>query len=158
MWKRLAVFSLIGLATAAPSHADDVSTATITRLIHAAEPGRKDANGWAVDLSVALQSNDLAVTRENACAAIAVIDQESSFVANPAVPGLGRLSEKALRDKLAGYPVIGAKVAEWLDTNPLPRPYFHGPHPRRKDGARSRSHLPRHGGGGERGERPRHPR
>jgi len=124
MWKRLVVFTLLSLVSAAPAQAEDVSTAAITRLIQAAEPGRKDANGWAVDLSVALQSNDLPVTRENACAAIAVIDQESSFVANPAVPGLGRLSEKALRGKLAGYPVIGAKAAEWLDTNPSPGPTF----------------------------------
>ena len=40
------------------------------------------------DLTRALSANEIEASRENVCAAIAVIDQESSFVANPTVAGL----------------------------------------------------------------------
>lgn len=95
-----------------------------TRLIRRAEKNVQDAGGWALDLLDVLQAHQLDITRENVCAAIAVIDQESGFVADPAVPGLGKLSEQALRDKLGRIPVAGAVALRWLENNPGPQASF----------------------------------
>ncbi len=51
-----------------------------------------DRSGWANDMQVAFTSQDLAPTRENLCAVIAVIAQESSFQASPVIPGLPRIA------------------------------------------------------------------
>ena len=65
-----------------------------------------------------MQAQNIPPTRENVCAAIAVIDQESNFVANPQVQGLGELADKALRTKMGRYPIVGAMIIEFLDTHP----------------------------------------
>jgi hypothetical protein len=51
-----------------------------------------DRAGWARDIQVAFTAQDLAPTRENLCSVIAVTEQESSFQANPAIPGLPRIA------------------------------------------------------------------
>lgn len=53
------------------------------RLVRRAEKNVEDAQGWALDLLDVLQSHQLEQSRENVCAAIAVINQESGFVADP---------------------------------------------------------------------------
>lgn len=98
--------------------------AEVARLILNAEPGLKDAQGWADDLLAVLSENELPQSPENVCAAIAVIDQESSFNANPAVPGLGKLAEKSITAKLGGYPLIGREVLLLLEANPKPQASF----------------------------------
>lgn len=94
------------------------------RLILRAEKNVADAQGWAIDLLDVLQLHNLPTTRENVCAVIAVVDQESSFVADPAVPGLGKISEQALRDKLAKVPVAGKAALRWLERTPTPENSF----------------------------------
>lgn len=90
----------------------------VTQLIKAAEPQRSDARGWAQDLLDILQQHNLAQTKENACSIIAIVDQESGFVANPAVPNLGKLSEKAVIDKLNQIPMLGGQAEKFLNSFP----------------------------------------
>lgn len=112
---------ILALSSAmAAAQPQQIGPKTVTRLILRAEPGLKDAGGWARDLLRALSANDIEASRENVCAAIAVIDQESSFVANPTVAGLGRMSENALRAELGKLPVVGGEVLNYLDTSPTP--------------------------------------
>jgi hypothetical protein len=101
-----------------------MAAAEVARLILNAEPGLNDARGWADDLLSGLSENELPQTRENVCAAIAIVDQESSFKANPPVPGLGKLAEKSITQKLGGYPIIGGEILRALETNPKPQASF----------------------------------
>jgi hypothetical protein len=113
---------LFGLSVA--EAAAPMGLAETARLVRRAEKTVSDADGWALDLLDVLQAHQLEQSRENVCAAIAVIDQESGFVADPAVPGLGKLSEQALRDKLGKIPVGGSIVLRWLENNPSPQASF----------------------------------
>jgi Protein of unknown function (DUF1615) len=105
---------------AGPVWADDVSVAQAARLIQLSEKGVPDARGWAADLLDVLRVHRLERSRENACAAIAIIDQESSFRADPAVPGLGKLSETAVRAKLGKIPIAGLIALRMLENSPDP--------------------------------------
>ena len=73
----------------------------------------KDRTGWAVDIYAALAALDLPPTPENACAAIAVIAQESSFQADPPVPGLAGIARKEIdrRRESAGIPKFALDAA-----------------------------------------------
>jgi len=121
--KQLSLASLLIVLTAWPALAG-VSVSETARLVRAAEKSVADPQGWAFDLLDVLQEHRLEQSKENVCAAIAVIDQESSFIADPAVPGLGKLSEQALRDKLGKIPVAGGVALRWLENNPSPQTSF----------------------------------
>jgi hypothetical protein len=97
-----------------------MSSRAVTKLINAAEKNVKDAQGWADDLLDVVKLHNLPASKENICAAIAIIDQESSFVANPAVAGLGKISENALRAKLDKVPVLGRVALHFLEITPSP--------------------------------------
>ena len=77
----LAIWSACSVSNAAEAPA--LSTPGVARLIIAAEKNVKDAQGWAADLLDVLKLHDLPASKEKICAAIAIIDQESSFVADP---------------------------------------------------------------------------
>ena len=87
-----------------------LSAKQVANLINKAEPGVKNAFDWANDLRSALEVNRLPRSRENVCALIAIIDQESGFNANPTIPNLGELSVKAIIQKLENIPMIGHVV------------------------------------------------
>jgi Protein of unknown function (DUF1615) len=97
---------------------------TTAHLIQVTERNVEDAKGWALDLHDVLQLHDMPQTRENVCAAIAVIDQESNFKPDPPVAGLGKLSEKAVREKFGKIPVAGKLALRWLESKPTPQSSF----------------------------------
>ena len=93
---------LSGLTAKAQS--SELSIEQTTKLIQAARKSAVDPRGWAIDLLDVLRSQNQPPSRENVCSAIAIIDQESNFVADPAVAGLGVLAEKTLRAKAVRIP------------------------------------------------------
>jgi len=68
--------------------------------------GLADRNGWATDIYAAIAALDVAPTAENACAAIAIAEQESGMRVDPQVPGLARIARKEIeaRREHAGVP------------------------------------------------------
>lgn len=60
----------------------------------------KDRSGWAEDIVTALELADVRATLEHACAVIAVIEQESGYQVDPAVPNLPQIVRQGMLDKL----------------------------------------------------------
>ena len=56
----------------------------------------RDRAGWAADIANAFGALRLVPSAENVCAAMAIIEQESSFQADPEVPGLARIAWKEI--------------------------------------------------------------
>lgn len=82
----------------------------------------KDRASWAKDIVAITDELKIPQDSQNMCTIIAVVDQESNFVADPVVPGLGakavkeiniRLQEK-LGERMAGY------FETMLKTKPTP--------------------------------------
>lgn len=68
----------------------------------------RDRDGWALDIQSAFQAQSVVPSRENACAVIAVIEQESGFQVNPVVPGLPQIAWREIdrRAEAAGIPLF----------------------------------------------------
>ena len=62
-----------------------------------------DRSGWAADISAAIAALQLPASPENLCAVIAVIAQESSFQADPVVPGLSRIVWQEIDQRRGRY-------------------------------------------------------
>ncbi|WP_445115558.1 DUF1615 domain-containing protein [Acinetobacter sp. WZC-1] len=80
-----------------------------------------ERKSWAQDIFEISDELNIPRTRENVCTIIAVVDQESNFIANPNVPGLGnkavkevstRLKEK-FEDKLGT--TLGGTIADYFE-------------------------------------------
>jgi len=63
--------------------------ARIVRLLPATLPDRK---GWAADIHAAFAALNIDPTAQNLCAVLAVTEQESTFNADPIVPGLAKIA------------------------------------------------------------------
>jgi hypothetical protein len=77
--------------------------------ISAALPGYvHDRAGWTDDLYAALTLQSIEPTRQNICAAVAVIEQESNFHVDPVIPGLPAIAWREIdsRAEHAGGPRV----------------------------------------------------
>ena len=65
-----------------------------------------DRTGWATDIFAAIAALDIPPTAHNFCAVIAITEQESSFSADPPVPGLAGIAWKEIerQRERAGIP------------------------------------------------------
>ena len=59
-----------------------------------------DRSSWAKDILDITEQLGIPQTKENVCSIVAVVDQESNFVADPKVPGLGEKAVKEVQDRL----------------------------------------------------------
>ena len=71
----------------------DQVRADLARRIPARVPDRA---GWSADIQAALAVQRLDPMPENLCAVLAVIEQETGYVADPVVPGLAAISRREL--------------------------------------------------------------
>jgi len=60
-----------------------------------------DREGWANDIYVAFSAQQISTTTQNICAVLAVTEQESTFQADPSVPGLGKIAREEIDRRAA---------------------------------------------------------
>jgi hypothetical protein len=65
----------------------------------------KDREGWAADIQYAFTTLKIDPSNENLCSVLAITEQESTFTASPAVPGLGKIAIKEIEERAARYKV-----------------------------------------------------
>ena len=77
-----------------------------------------DRNAWTTDIYAALTSMQIAASVPNVCAVIAITEQESTFRANPAVPGMAAIAWREIDAKAdrAGVPKLLVYAALKLDS------------------------------------------
>jgi hypothetical protein len=66
------------------------------KLVKLMPANTRDREGWANDIAAAFTAQDLDPSNENLCAVLAVTEQESTFQANPSVPGLSKIAWKEI--------------------------------------------------------------
>lgn len=82
----------------APPRAPAEVRAQLAQLIPASV---SDRQGWAADIQSAFQLLDIPASTENLCAALAVTEQESTYRADPVVPGLARIARTEIDRRAA---------------------------------------------------------
>lgn len=72
-----------------------------------------DRQGWATDIAVALRAQRIPANPENICSVLAVLEQESGYVADPVVPNLAKVSRDELerRAKAKHIPLFALNAA-----------------------------------------------
>ena len=107
-----ALLMLCALAPASPAalahSADTLSGAETVALARSVVPKGVDGAGWGAAVHKALRLNGIDATRRNICSVLAVIEQESTYTANPQVKGLGQMAEKEIAKKLTALPLPAA--------------------------------------------------
>lgn len=104
-----------GCATRAPVKAPGRSPQEVrAQLVGLLPASLPDRDGWATDIQSAFQLLGVPPSSENLCAALAVAEQESGYVADPAVPGLGRIARAEIDRRAAAAHVPGFVVAAAL--------------------------------------------
>lgn len=99
-----------GCADTASQRTPEEVRAQLRQLIPASVPDRA---GWAADIQGALAALEIEPSPQNLCAVLAVTEQESTYTANPAVPGLGKIAigeieARAARYRIPAFVVRGA--------------------------------------------------
>ena len=117
------------LILAGPAAADEDAPGELSRreaaaLAQSIVPARKNPRGWGADVHRALERNGIRPSRSNLCSVMAVIEQESTYTANPEVKGLGRLAEKEITAKISALPFLPGAAVEgvklFLASKPTP--------------------------------------
>jgi hypothetical protein len=99
---------------AAPVAIPALSEREVHELVMKLLPSRlKDKSGWADDLQSASKALQIPPTPAHFCAAIAVIEQESSFRADPFVPGLPAIIRREIAQRSEKYG-IPQTVIDWM--------------------------------------------
>jgi hypothetical protein len=117
---RIALFTLCALVLtffqSACSRNDDSGLAeqSIEKLILVASPGLDSPDIWAKAIKESLQEIGVPVSKENACAVIAVIAQESGFKTVPKTPGMGNILRSKLNNA-GSNPIVRFIIESRLD-------------------------------------------
>jgi len=61
----------------------------------------EDRDAWATDIQYAVKALEIEPTPQNLCAILAITEQESTYTANPSVPGLGKIALKEIQVRAA---------------------------------------------------------
>ena len=96
----LAIATLAAGCASERTNGPKISEADAHTLIEQSLPATvSDKSGWADDIYAAFNAQQIEPTRENVCAVISVIDQESNFHVNPVVPGMSQIAWKQIHER-----------------------------------------------------------
>ncbi|HEY2402045.1 MAG TPA: DUF1615 domain-containing protein [Steroidobacteraceae bacterium] len=96
----LALATLLGSCASERANGPRISEADAHTVIEQALPATvSDKTGWADDIYAAFSTQQIEPTKENVCAVVAVIAQESNFQVNPVVPGMSQIAWKEIHNR-----------------------------------------------------------
>ena len=95
----------------APARTPAEVKADIMRLLPAKTGDRQ---GWATDIQAAFAAQNIETTTQNLCSVLAVTEQESTFQADPSVPGLGKIARDEIDRRAAKAHIPGLLVSAAL--------------------------------------------
>ena len=98
----LPLMLLAGCDTGPPPPTPEQVRAQLKRLMPSTV---RDRAGWAADIQGALAALEIEPSAQNLCSVLAVTEQESTYTANPAVPGLGKIALAEIEQRAARYKV-----------------------------------------------------
>lgn len=96
LWGGALLALMAGCATQSLQTPTRTASEITADLQHVLPPGIPDRDGWARDIAVSFTAQGLDASRENLCAVVAVTQQESSFQADPVVPGLPGIAKREI--------------------------------------------------------------
>jgi hypothetical protein len=112
---------MLGLATlagcaSAPERRPPQRSADEVRaqLVDLLPPRLAQREGWAQDIEAAFRHLDLLQSTDNLCAALAVIEQETGYRANPTVPNLPRIARAEIERRAARLKIPRVALAAVL--------------------------------------------
>src|SRR5512134_1868629 len=89
------------------------------RIVQLLPPTLPDRAGWAADIYAGFATQGIAPSAQNLCAVLAVTEQESSFRADPTVPGLAEIAWREIDNRAdrAGIPRFAVHAALQLSSS-----------------------------------------
>jgi hypothetical protein len=96
----LALAMLVASCASERTSGPKISEADAHAIIARALPATvSDKPGWTDDIYGAFTAQQIEPTKENVCAVVAVIEQESNFHVNPVVPGMSQIAWKEIHNR-----------------------------------------------------------
>lgn len=109
--------SLLTACTPAPTPIDP--GLSVDQIVRKVRPDVKDRTGWAADTRDALLAARVSPNAENVCQVFAIVEQESGYAADPAVPGLGKIARTEIESKLDLLGPLSSAGVDWV-LSPIP--------------------------------------
>ena len=103
----LLLLLLAGCASQAPLQMQRSPDEVRAEILRKLPTSVKDRQGWANDVYVALTAQDIEPGSDNVCAVLAVTQQESTYTADPEVPGLAKIARAEIERRAAAAHVPG---------------------------------------------------
>ncbi len=88
----VAVAASLLLLACQPQPRPRTPEAVRAELVRLLPPKTADRKGWAADIQLAMAAMEIDPSTQNLCSVLAVTEQESTFTADPVVPGLGKIA------------------------------------------------------------------
>lgn len=93
---------LVGCGSQAPALKPGEKAVDVASVVRQKLPASlADRNAWADDLARTFAEQKLAPTEENICSVLAVVQQESTYQADPVVPGLNKIAWQEIEKRAA---------------------------------------------------------
>ena len=111
-WLSAFVITLLaGCSTQAPQPGFEQRPASVkNELVSLIPASAEDRDGWATDITAAFSAQNLPATRDNLCSVLAVIEQESTYTADPSVPNLSAIAREEIERRASALHIPGFLV------------------------------------------------